>query len=115
MAWSHCLRLFALFGPSFTNRVLHLCGLDGAFKQEIHVINDFELNADLGKTIGDLAQALRDKRVDHSERPRILSDLRVLQADIDNYLALADATPEEIILAEKAQLAESLHVEGGNA
>lgn len=85
------LRMMHLFGPGFANRLLHIAGLDGCFRQEADSITDFEFNADICNIVGDLGRALRDGRIDHRERPQLIDDARHLQNALQDWLALHDA------------------------
>ena len=94
------LRMFRLFGPGFANRVLHLAGLGGCYRQEVQEVSDLNLNANTAKLIGALGEALRDGRIDARERPEILRTMRLLFDDMQNWMAEHDRMPEEALGAD---------------
>ncbi len=88
---STLLRMFSLWGPVFSNRVLRLSGLDGCGRQEAVRVNDFALNGGAAALIGRIGEALRDGHIDHRERAQILKEARGLQEILNAWVATNDA------------------------
>lgn len=85
------LRMCSIFGPGFANPVLALAGLDGCFRTDpSQAVSDFELNADVSNLVGMLGKALRDKKIDHRERPLIGDEIRELICVMQEWLATND-------------------------
>ena len=97
-------RMCRMFGPNFANRFLHIAGLGGSTRQEVRGVHDFALNADTAHMINGLADALRDGRIDASERAALLPKARQLMDDLQNWIAEHDRLPEEILSDKAAEL-----------
>ena len=89
------MRLFSLLGPAMANRILRLAGLDGSFRQEPEHVSDLDLNADASKLVADVAQALRDGRIDQRDRARYINDVRVLAQATQEWLAQNDGVRDD--------------------
>lgn len=70
----------ALLGQSSLNHVLGAVGYRGARPVEAAGVCDYAMLAALCQLGGDMATALADHRLDHTERPRIAGKLRELSA-----------------------------------
>lgn len=81
------LNLCRLLGPEFINDVLRLTGHDGVRASAAPAGNDHELNADIAAAQAQLGNGLRDGRIDHSERPRIVRGMIGLRDRVNAWLA----------------------------
>ncbi len=70
------MKYMALLGDRFVNRLLRLAGYDAARPQVIGAVSDFQLNAEAADLVGRLGEALSDGRIDHTEWPRVIKELR---------------------------------------
>jgi hypothetical protein len=81
------LRMCALFGPVFVNRIISIAGMDGATIQNKPAITDFELNAEVSSIIGVLGQTLSDGRIDDREGTKVEHVLRHFLPHAQAWLA----------------------------
>lgn len=79
------LRLCAVLGPDFTNRVLEPAGLSGAAVMDA-TTDHLALNRDAAETLSGLACALADGRVDHREEAELEPQVRRLHAACAGWL-----------------------------
>lgn len=91
------LRMCALLGPGFANRFLQMAGLGGAERMIVQPVTHNEMNGELAQTIGALGAALADGRVDHTELPIIVREVRDLIPVLQDWLAANDRPSGEAV------------------
>lgn len=80
------LAIAGLIGPAALNGVLLAVGYGGARHLEPAEASEYATLAHLGRGVAMLSDALADGRIDHSERPQLISMARELQ---DKMIRLA--------------------------
>lgn len=73
------LAVVGLIGPAALNGVLLAVGYGGARHLEPAEASEYAALAQLGRGVATLSDALADGRIDHSERPQLISMARELQ------------------------------------
>lgn len=82
------IRMMRLFGLSFADRILGLAGMGGAHWVDQHEhVDDLVLNAETVDVISRVSDALRDGRIDHVERARIVAECRELIPVLEQFVA----------------------------
>lgn len=110
------LRMFKVLGPSFTNRILRIAGLDAAESILVESVTDHELNANVASIIGTLGAALADGHIDHRERHEILKQAQHFLPILQDWIADNDRAPDDMgdCGGEQAACEEALNMRNQN-